>query len=104
VLVVSPYNNKDSVSPSSLISVQFAPVIDEKSILEKKGIRIIQKKNNKEVNGSWQVSHGGTKFTFTPEQLLQKNEQYTIDVTTLVTDKAGTKLDNEKIIQFKVTQ
>jgi len=102
VLVVSPFNNEKDVSPSSAISVQFAPVIDEKSILEKKGIRIIRTKTNKEVNGSWKVSHGGTKFTFTPEQPLQKNEQYKINVTTLVKDKTGIKLAKEKIVQFKV--
>ena len=102
VLVVSPFNNKEDVSPSSAISVQFAPVIDEKSILEKKGIRIIRTKTNKEVDGSWKVSHGGTKFTFTPEQPLQKNEQYEINITSQIRDQAGTKLEKEKIIQFKV--
>ena len=102
VLVVSPFNNKNDVADSSVISVQFAPVMDEKSVLEKNGIRIIRTNTNKYVNGSWKVSHGGTKFTFTPEQPLQKNELYQIDITSLVKDKAGTRLDKEKIIKFKV--
>ncbi len=102
VLVISPFNNKKDVSPSSVISVQFAPVIDEKTILEKKGIRIICTKNNKDVNGKWKVSHGGSKFTFTPAQSLQKNEEYKINITTQVKDKAGTKLGKEMIAQFKV--
>ncbi|MEO8763105.1 MAG: Ig-like domain-containing protein [Ginsengibacter sp.] len=102
VLVVSPFDNKKDVSDSTTISVQFAPVIDETTILEKKGIRIIHTKTNKEINGSWKVSHGGTKFTFTPDQLLIKNDQYEILVTSLVKDKAGTKLDKAKNVRFTV--
>ncbi|MEP7108236.1 MAG: Ig-like domain-containing protein [Ferruginibacter sp.] len=102
ILIASPFNSEEAVSPSSTISVQFAPVIDEKSILEKKGIRIVLAKTNQELSGSWKVSHGGTKFTFTPEQSLQKNKQYKIIVTSGVKDKAGTKLEKEKSIQFKV--
>lgn len=102
VLVASPYNNKEEVSPAAEIAVQFAPVIDEKSVFEKKGIRIIRTKDNKEVNGSWKVSHGGTKFTFTPEQPLNNNEHYKIMITSKVKDKVGTKLGKEKTVQFKV--
>jgi hypothetical protein len=102
VLVVSPFNNKEDVADSSTISVQFAPVIDEKSILEKKGITIFRTKTNKEVKGRWNVSHGGTKFTFTPEQPLNKNEKYKVDITSHVKDKVGTMLDKEMIVQFKV--
>lgn len=102
VLVVSPINNKKDVSPSSAISVQFAPVIDEETILGKKGISIIRTKDNKEINGSWKISHGGTKFTFIPEQPLHNNEQYKIMVMSKVKDKRGTKLDKEKTVLFKV--
>jgi hypothetical protein len=102
ILVISPFNNEKNVSPDSVISVQFAPVIDQESILDKKGITIIWSKTNKEIDGSWTVSRGGTKFTFTPRQPLQKNEQYKINVTTQVKDKAGTRLDKAKIIQFSV--
>jgi len=102
VLVVSPFNNKKDVSDSSAISVQFAPVMDERSILENKGIRIIRTNTNKEVNGSWKVSHGGTKFTFIPDQPFRKNELYQINVTSQVKDKAGIRLAKEKIVKFKV--
>ena len=102
VLVVSPFNNKKDVSDSSAISVQFAPVMDERSILENKAIRIIRTNTNKEVNGSWKVSHGGTKFTFIPDSPFHKNELYQIDVTSQVKNKAGTRLAKEKIVKFKV--
>jgi len=104
VLVVSPFNDKRDVPPSSAISVQFAPVIDEKSILEKNGISIIHTKTNKDVNGSWKVSHGGTKFTFTPDQPLQKNGQYRINITSQVKDRAGIKLEKEKVVEFRVSE
>ena len=102
VLVVSPFNNKKKVSPDSVISVQFAPVIDEETILGQKAISIIRVRTNKEVEGSWKVSHGGTKFTFKPGQPLQRNEQYKINISSGVKDKAGTKLDKAKVIQFTV--
>ncbi|MGC1241937.1 MAG: Ig-like domain-containing protein, partial [Chryseosolibacter sp.] len=84
------------------ISVQFAPVIDEKSILEKNGVRIIRIKNNREIDGTWKVTHGGTKFTFTPAEHLSQNEQYKIQVTTKVKDRRGKKLAEEKVSLFSV--
>jgi hypothetical protein len=102
VLVVNPRDSAENVSPSSGISVHFAPVIDEKTILENKGIRLVSLSDNTEVKGSWKASHGGTKFTFVPEQALKNSEQYKIIVSTKVRDKAGTRLDREKIVQFKV--
>ena len=102
VLVISPRDNKEDVSPAAEISIDFAPVIDAQSIIHEKGILITHTKNNQEVEGSWKVSHGGTKFTFLPAQALNKNEQYSIIVTTKVKDKAGTHLDEKKIVQFKV--
>ena len=102
VLVISPRDNNEDVSPASEISIDFAPVIDAKSIILEKGILITNSNNNQEVAGSWKVSHGGTKFTFLPAQPLSRNEQYRIIITTKVKDKAGTHLDRKKTVQFKV--
>jgi hypothetical protein len=102
VLIISPRDNKEDVSPASVISIDFAPVIDPQSIIHEKGIRIIQTNSNQEVEGSWKVSHGGTKFTFLPAQALKKDEHYTVIVTTKVKDKAGTHLARKKTVQFKV--
>jgi hypothetical protein len=102
VLIISPRDNKEDVSPAAEISIDFAPVIDAQSIIVEKGILITNTKNNQEVAGSWKVSHGGTKFTFLPAQALNKNEHYNIIITTKVKDKAGTHLDKKKIVQFNV--
>jgi hypothetical protein len=102
VLVISPCDNKEEVSPDIEISIDLAPVIDSQSIIRDKGIMIVQTNNNKEVEGIWNVSHGGTKYTFIPANALNKNEHYSIIVTTKVKDKAGTHLDKEKIVQFRV--
>ncbi len=102
VLMVTPRDSAENVSPSSSVSVQFAPVIDEKTILEKEGIKLIGLSDNMEVKGSWVVSCGGTKFTFIPQKALNNNEQYKIIISTKVNDKAGTRLDKEKIVQFRV--
>ncbi|MCK5135440.1 MAG: Ig-like domain-containing protein [Bacteroidales bacterium] len=101
-LLISPRDNKEGVSPTEKISVQFAPVIDEESILKDNGIRVIQTKVSKEIEGSWMISRGGTKFTFTPKKALVIDEQYKIFVTSKVKNKAGTFLKNEKITHFKV--
>jgi hypothetical protein len=102
VLVISPHDNKEEVSPAAEISIDFAPVIDDQSIIHGKGILIIRTTNNQEVNGIWKVSHGGTRYTFKPEQALNKDELYSIIVTSKVKDKAGTHLDQGKTVHFKV--
>jgi len=102
VLVISPPNNKEKVPPNAQIIVDLAPVIDDQSIISEKGIRIIRSKDNREVAGRWKASHGGTRYTFTPDLMLNKNEQYNIIVTKKVKDKAGTHLDKEKIVHFKI--
>jgi hypothetical protein len=102
VLLISPRDKKEDVSPAADISIDFAPVIDAQSIIDEKGIRIIRTKNNQEVEGRWKVSHRGTKYTFIPTQTLNKNEQYSISVTTKLKDIAGTHLDHKKTAHFKV--
>lgn len=102
VLLIAPRDSAENVSPSSEISVYFAPVIDEKTILENDGIRLVSLSDNTAVKGNWKASHGGTKFTFVPEQALKNTEQYKIIISTKVRDKAGTHLDKEKTVRFKV--
>jgi hypothetical protein len=102
VLVISPHDKKQDVSPDAKISINFAPVIDAQSITRERGIRIIRTKNNQEVDGIWNVSHRGTMYTFIPAKALNKNEQYTVIVTTKVKDIAGTHLDHKKTVHFKV--
>jgi hypothetical protein len=102
VLAVSPFHNKEDVSPTEAISVQFAPVIDEKTVLENNAVRILSAKESKVVRGSWKVSHGGTKFWFTPENPLARGEQYKILITSKVKDKRGINLQDEKTVVFRV--
>ena len=92
------------VTTSPVISVQFAPVIDEKTIIGNNGIRIIRTNTNEEIEGVWKASHGGTKFTFNAVHPLNKKEQYKIIVTRMVQDKNGIKLGKEKIVTFKVAE
>jgi hypothetical protein len=102
VLLISPPDSAENVSPSSLISVYFAPVIDEKTILENNGISLVSLSDSAPVKGSWKSSHGGTKFTFVPDQALKNNEQYKIIISAKVRDKAGTHLNQGKTVHFKV--
>lgn len=101
-LVVSPRDAQQDVSPTQALYVHFAPVIDERTVLEKNGIRIIRLKDNKEIDGDWKVSHGGTRFTYVPHAPLEENQQYEIAITSKIRNKAGTKLKDEKAVRFEV--
>ena len=101
VLLVSPRDKKEDVSANDKIFIHFAPAIDEKTILDNKGIKVVRLKDNKDVTGSWAASRKGTKFTFTPTQPLAANEQYKVIVTTGIKDKRGTKMDKQSVCQFK---
>ena len=101
VLIATPRDGAENVSPSADIWVQFAPVIDEKTILAGKAIAVVKLGDNQEVKGSWKVSHGGTKFTFVPDQPLAKGGQYEVSVTKAVQDKVGTALEAVKQVRFK---
>jgi hypothetical protein len=104
VLIATPRDGAEKVDPASAIRVQFAPVIDEKTIVNGKAVKVLKVKDMQEVKGSWKVSHGGTKFTFKPEQELEKGAQYEIAVTKGVKDKAGTALEAVKNIRFKTAE
>jgi len=103
VLVVSPFDNKEGVSPDAKISVHFAPVIDESSILKDNGIKVISLKDNTEIQGSWTVRNGGTKFIFTPAAALKNGEEYKIIISPKIKDRAGTKLEEGKTVRFRIT-
>ncbi len=102
ILVVSPCDKKTDVPPSARIVVDFAPVIDSESILGGEGIKIIRMKNNSEVEGTWNVSHKGTRYTFFPVRELNRNEQYSINISTKVKDLRGIHLEQEKNVEFSV--
>ncbi len=104
VLIVIPRDGAEDVEPSTEIWVQFAPVIDEETILSGKGITVVELRGERELRGSWNVSHGGTKFTFTPDQPLKSGTEYEIRVTGAIKDKAGTRLEDEKTVRFKTSE
>ena len=101
ILMVSPRDSVENVSPGSVVEVYFAPEIDEKTILDNKGIRIIRLADKKEVMGSWSASRHGTKFTFKPEQALDNDESYQVAISTRIKDRRGIRLDKPKIVVFR---
>lgn len=104
VLIVAPRDGAEAVKPADPIWVQFAPVIDEKTILTGKAVTVTKVDRAQEVKGAWKASHGGTKFTFTPDQPLAKGAQYEIYVSKAVKDKAGTSLAAEKKTRFTMAE
>jgi hypothetical protein len=104
VLIATPRDGAEGVEPSAEIWVQFAPVIAEKTVVGGKGVQVVKVDGGQEVKGSWKVSHGGTMFSFVPDQPLEKGTQYEISVTTAVKDKAGAPLAAARRIRFKTAQ
>lgn len=101
-LVVSPKSREQNVLPDRHLYVHFAPVIDEATILRKNGIRVVRLKDKKQIRGEWKTSHGGTRFTFIPDESLTPGEGYEIAITSRIKDKAGTRLKDEQTVQFQV--
>jgi hypothetical protein len=104
VLLISPRDGKADVSATQEIFVHFAPAMDEKAILEKNAIRVSRVSDKKAVKGQWKVSHGGTRFTFTPQEPLDDHAEFQVTVTSKVEDRAGTRLDKEKSVRFRVSE
>jgi hypothetical protein len=100
--MATPKDSAENVSPSSKIALNLAPVIDEKTIIESQAIKVVKVSGKNEVKGTWKMTNGGSKYTFTPEQPFEKNEQYQIIVSTKVKDKKGTPMAKAKNIRFKV--
>ena len=101
VLMTTPRDGAENVAPASEISVHFAPVIDQRTIQAKPGIKVTRLSDNQEVKGNWRSTRRGTRFVFVPEQALRANERYGITITKEVKDQAGTPLATETDVQFK---
>ena len=76
--------------------------MDETTIVDGRGVKIVRSGDGSTVKGSWSVLRGGARFTFTPEENLAECKQYKVIVTTHVKNEAGTPLDKERIAEFTV--
>ena len=103
VLTVIPRDSSVNISPATEISVNFAPVIDGKTILDGNGIKIFRVQDNSLVSGSWKVSHKGTKYSFIPDKPLKSGNGYRIVISPWIRDRAGTPLGREVTCHFQVS-
>jgi len=101
VLFTVPRDQEANVAPSQTISIQFAPVMDEESIVDGRGVKIVGG-DGSPVKGSWSKSRQGTRFTFTAEEDFSEGEKYKAMVTTHVKNEVGTHLDKARIAEFTV--
>ena len=102
VLYMTPPDKVEDVAPSEPIVIQFAPVMDESSVVDGRGVKITRSSDSSSVEGSWSSSRGGARFTFTPKENLAAGEQVKVIVTTRVKNSAGTPLDEARIAEFTV--
>jgi hypothetical protein len=100
VLMTTPRDSAENVSPASEIAVHFAPVINEKAISSDHALKVVRISDNKEVAGNWKATRKGTRFVFSPAQALNNNEKYRIIITRKVKDQTDTPLAKEKVVQF----
>ena len=101
VLIAAPRDGAEDVSPASAIWLQFAPAIDETALLDGDAIGVVSLPDRRPVEGAWTVSHGGTKFTFTPDEPLAPGGRYEVTVTKGVKDTAGTPLEAVRTFRFR---
>jgi hypothetical protein len=102
VLFTVPRDQETDVASSKTISIQFAPVMDETGIVDGRGVKTTRSRDGSPVEGSWNKSRRGTKFTFTPKENLMEGERYRIDISTGVTNQVGNPLAEARIIEFTV--
>ena len=102
VLFITPRDKATAVAPSDKIEIQFAPVMDEASIVDAQGVQITRASDGVAVQGAWRSSRGGARFTFTPGAPLAEGEQYRVAVSTGVKNAAGTPLVEARVSEFTV--
>ncbi len=102
VLFMTPRDQETEVAVAAAISIQFAPVMNEASIVDGRGVKITRSSDGSSVEGSWGRSRQGARFTFTPKEDFRVGEMYKVIVTTRVKNEAGTSLDEAKTAEFTV--
>jgi len=102
VLFTTPRDQETDVDASAAISIQFAPVMDETSIVDGQSVKITRSSDGSQVKGSWTSSRGNARYTFTPEKKLTAGEQYRLAVSTGVKNAAGTPLAETRVSKFTV--
>jgi len=101
VLFTTPRDQETDVEPSATISIQFAPVMDEESIVDGRGAKVVRG-DGSPVEGSWSTLRQGARFTFTPEEDLSKSEKCKLTITTDVRNEVGTHLGEARIAEFTI--
>ena len=104
VLMMAPRQNEVDVDPTASISIHFAPFMNEKSVSDGQGVKLLRLKTGDSIQGEWKSCQQCTKFEFTPSHKLEKYEKYRIVVTTHVINKAGTRLAKELVSDFYVAE
>ncbi|MBD3375902.1 hypothetical protein GF406_12775, partial [candidate division KSB1 bacterium] len=60
VLVVTVSDNKRKDQINAPISIHFAPVMDIQSVTDRRGVKIIRVRDQKEIKGKWEILRNGT--------------------------------------------
>ncbi len=100
VLMITHSKKTENAKLSESVSIHFAPEMDEKSVTNGKGVKIIRMSDNKPIKGRWEISRQSTKFTFVPKKPFNEGEKYKIVVSTNVKNKFGTILAQNSVMEF----
>ena len=99
VLYTTPRDQQTDVSTSQTISIQFAPVMNEESVLDK--VKIISA-DGSPVEGSWSKLRQGARYEFTSKVEFTESGKYQIIIPASVENEVGTQLGEERIVEFIV--
>jgi hypothetical protein len=99
LLYMTPSDQSTDIDPSAPIVFQFAPVMNEESVV--RGIQILDEKG-KSIPGTWETSRQGALFTFTPKEMFAAGGKIKTVVPTRVKNKSGTPLAEARTTQFTI--
>ncbi|MGH8566428.1 MAG: Ig-like domain-containing protein [Gammaproteobacteria bacterium] len=99
LMATSPTNGDTGVSVNALIVLDFNEPLHTVNVF--RGIQISA--NGEPVAGSFALSEGNRRVTFTSEAALKANTNHTVRLTTTITDLVGNPLDNPGSITFQTS-
>ncbi len=98
VLYITPHSESEEVSARQPVEIQFAGRVDEESVIEGGGIKVLKLPEELAVEGSWEETSGNTRFSFTPEDAWEG--RYVVKIEEGVRGKDGSPVHRAEEMEF----
>lgn len=95
---VSPQDNATDITLDTTVIANFSEAIANSAISQ--NVLTLRDDNNNIVSGDLSIDTAGSSLHFQAQALLAENTQYTVSLSTEISDLAGNTLTNEQTWQF----